>query len=539
MPDRLRLHISPLNPTLLNSLLSSAVLDTASNISYHSLQTFPERNYGYIELPRTEAEKMKRKYNGSILKGTKVRIEEAREGKKRANDDSEMSDGHTHKTKRAKALVRKDGMLPGLELPDGRQVQRGWTKPSRRSEDRKHKSHASLYTAKAECLFKTTLPPNVASTRTSETLTSKVKPGKRKRKGSVQTVIVHEFSNTTKQPGFLRDSSAGRETKVVSNFVEGKGWVDGEGNLIEEAKRTKGKVEAAAAGRDSKTPEDTSDRKWQDEASSSNQNINDDTSSSGTSSGSECTDDSDGSPQSTEDHGRAADHAENPKIEKSIFKQNDRVSSSSGESQSEVSEGDTDTESVHNPEKDDGAVNSPNHKPQAGSTVKEVHPLEAIFKRPKQRTTLETPKPSLKVSTSFNFFEPDVEDGRTESLAVPQTPFTKQDFQQRRQRSAAPTPDTAAPGRTFSHVWQTSEDSDSGSDEDLQGDDGQFDTSSGKKDVNAPADGAAADGNPPSDFAKWFWEHRGETNRAWKRRRREAAKEKRHRENKKHGRSVV
>ena len=35
-----------------------------------------------------------------------------------------------------------------------------------------------------------------------------------------------------------------------------------------------------------------------------------------------------------------------------------------------------------------------------------------------------------------------------------------------------------------------------------------------------------------SEFSKWFWEHRGETNRAWKRRKREAAKEKRQKENK-------
>ncbi len=123
---------------------------------------------------------------------------------------------------------------------------------------------------------------------------------------------------------------------------------------------------------------------------------------------------------------------------------------------------------------------------------------------------------------------------------MPQTPFTQQDFRQRLQRSAAPTPDTAAPGKTFSHIWRTSEEPEQGSDEDMEDGNGQPDSpSEKKKDVNAFADGAPADGNPPSDFAKWFWEHRGETNRAWKRRRREAAKEKRHRENKKHGRSVV
>lgn len=38
-----------------------------------------------------------------------------------------------------------------------------------------------------------------------------------------------------------------------------------------------------------------------------------------------------------------------------------------------------------------------------------------------------------------------------------------------------------------------------------------------------------------SDFANWFWENRGENNRAWKRRRREAAKEKRQRENRQRG----
>jgi len=42
-----------------------------------------------------------------------------------------------------------------------------------------------------------------------------------------------------------------------------------------------------------------------------------------------------------------------------------------------------------------------------------------------------------------------------------------------------------------------------------------------------------------SDFAKWFWEHRGETNRAWKRRKREAVKEKRKGDNKRRGRTVA
>lgn len=43
-------------------------------------------------------------------------------------------------------------------------------------------------------------------------------------------------------------------------------------------------------------------------------------------------------------------------------------------------------------------------------------------------------------------------------------------------------------------------------------------------------------GRQESDFAKFFWENRGDNNRAWKRRAREAKKEKRQRENRLRGR---
>jgi hypothetical protein len=42
-----------------------------------------------------------------------------------------------------------------------------------------------------------------------------------------------------------------------------------------------------------------------------------------------------------------------------------------------------------------------------------------------------------------------------------------------------------------------------------------------------------------SDFQKWFYEHRGEANRAWKRRRKLVAKDKRHRENKRRSDRVM
>jgi len=48
------------------------LLDSVSNVSYHTLQTFPENSYGYLDIPTMEAEKIKKKLNGAILKGKKI-----------------------------------------------------------------------------------------------------------------------------------------------------------------------------------------------------------------------------------------------------------------------------------------------------------------------------------------------------------------------------------------------------------------------------------------------------------------------------------
>src|SRR5712664_3144660 len=76
--DYTRLHITPFNPTLLNAILPPSILPNARNISYHTIETLPEKAYGYVELPKMDADKIKKKLNGSILKGIKVRIEAAK-----------------------------------------------------------------------------------------------------------------------------------------------------------------------------------------------------------------------------------------------------------------------------------------------------------------------------------------------------------------------------------------------------------------------------------------------------------------------------
>lgn len=58
--ERKRLHISPFDPNLLPLIIPAVITEQASNISFHALQTFPERNYGYVDLPVMDAEKIKK-----------------------------------------------------------------------------------------------------------------------------------------------------------------------------------------------------------------------------------------------------------------------------------------------------------------------------------------------------------------------------------------------------------------------------------------------------------------------------------------------
>ncbi|KAF4504610.1 hypothetical protein G6O67_008043 [Ophiocordyceps sinensis] len=95
------------------------------------------------------------------------------------------------------------------------------------------------------------------------------------------------------------------------------------------------------------------------------------------------------------------------------------------------------------------------------------------------------------------------------------TPFTGRDFERRGVRSAAPTPDTAHPSRKHL-LWAT------------QGEDDEDD----EDDEADEADEAQTQTQDRSDFQTWFWDNRRELNRSWMTRRKTAAKERRHRDNK-------
>ncbi|KAE8367944.1 hypothetical protein BDV27DRAFT_122977 [Aspergillus caelatus] len=524
-----RLYITPFTAELLPSVLPSSVRPLAREISFHSIPTFPENNYGYVTLPEMEADKIKKKLNGSILKGRKFKVDVARPQKRQrdeGDDETDKAAFNTVSPSSKKSKKRKDvgNVLEGYELQTDRQVKRGWTestsslkerrkeeKRNKKKDDRTGKSQAkSKYTEKAECLFRTKIPLNRASSAEVE----QDKQSKKKKNKSSQESVVHEFSKTVTHPSFLRtDSDVASPTFT---FEEGKGWIDGSGNIKEQAsdrirsdRYTPGKIAGAK-----EKPKSKSSPK----AKASSQSL-DDVNSVG-----------------RDFDLKESDESEDWTSSSGATSSDDSVTDS--ESEASVTSGSSDTSGISSDQDEQGAQSMPQGVEKvSGPEVKvdqgvaqtekndephhqEVHPLEALFKRPAPGTTDVKPDPDA--SAQFSFFgQGDMEsEEESQEIAEPQTPFTKKDLQSRGLRSAAPTPDTVLAGRN--KRWNTLEQHDS-----MNVDDEQY--------TNTPVPKSSSGLKDESEFAKWFWENRGDNNRAWKKRRRDAAKEQRQMENRRKG----
>lgn len=102
-----RLHITPLTPDILPAVLPPSLRQTATDISFHTVPTFPENSYGYVTLPSMDAEKIKKKLNGSILKGKKFKVEAARPSKReRDADEADTGAGSEEKKEKKKSKKR-------------------------------------------------------------------------------------------------------------------------------------------------------------------------------------------------------------------------------------------------------------------------------------------------------------------------------------------------------------------------------------------------------------------------------------------------
>lgn len=194
-----------------------------------------------------------------------MRVEEARPQKSPPSPEEEMKDD-VEKTKKelraerrekrkreegeGKVKKRKKGetkdVLKGVELPEGRKVARGWTS-AETSTSKKYagRSSSTIPVAKEdikrECLFKTPLPPNKVSTKEDKKKDKKDKEEKKEKKEKKRNkeVIVKEFKNNTKFPAFLKSSQLGERAaeEMASEYVDGVGWVNGRGEVVEEENR--------------------------------------------------------------------------------------------------------------------------------------------------------------------------------------------------------------------------------------------------------------------------------------------------------------
>ena len=499
----MRLHITPLNPDLLPIVLGPVLAKSAENISYQTIETFPENHYGFVDLPEQDAKKLIAKLNGAILKGKKMKIEEART-KKRSRDAGAVDDEPKIEDvrKRSKKEKKGENILEGHELPAGRKVKRGWTEPKaekssnskvspKEKKKKTSKSQApSKYSEKEELLFRTRLPPN------KEDLSTQKKDKKSKKKTTSDTVI-HEFERTEQQPSFLRDTtSAGR----ASEYVENVGWVDESGDLVEkEPSNLKRRRPTKAEGLMISVPSPSRAQKASLlKLQSPTQPV------------AAMSSDSDSSATSN-----VAEQEEAPDDDTS----SSGITSSSAYATGSEQELDTTSGDEH--------AKHPLQPPQievqpAPETPHKVHPLEALFKKPNPPIDHEVTKPSLEIETSFSFFgeAPEEDD---ELPPMPNTPFTSRDINSRGVRSAAPTPDTAHPSRFASFASAlAAHTEDHSDDEDL-------DDADGANDLGRPAQ--QTEERNESDFEKRFWAERGPNNRAWKASKRTALKEQRQKQN--------
>ncbi|KAI7783340.1 hypothetical protein LA080_011900 [Diaporthe eres] len=548
-----RLHIAPLDPELLKLIVPQAALSKARAISYHTLQAFPERPYGFVELTSTDAQKIKNKLNGAVLKGVKIRVEPARPDNMPKPDPDAIVEAAAggdleHKPKKSKADKREKKRkrdpqeIAGIELEEGRKVKRGWTvtpdevkskkkkekereraqsksgdaKKEKKEKKKRRRDAESEYTEGPECLVKTQLPPNKRDVLAGDSQGGETKKSKNHKK---HEVVVHEFENTTKFPTYLKASKGASASGTELDYVEGKGWVDSNGNVVEKVKSTRPKG----------PPKTQVEKKTADEG-------DDTTSSSGTSSeeeeDSEAEEDADASKQKT--------RVVHPGLKSLAL---DTVTSAGLESP---------TDSAR-PKSSSSARSLTIKIPPATPSSNKVHPLEALYKRQQQGEAAATADTGGDQPFAF-FGGQDVEEedddglGQGESVdgpgigndesssqagpfqgnQAPMTPFSKQDFEWRGMRSAAPTPDTAHPSR-YSRIWPLRDDrEDSPGIAEGEEPDDEVGSSGGAGLENS---GEGEPTNPNTDFQKWFYENRGDLNRSWQRRRKVAAKQKRYREN--------
>jgi len=509
-----RLHITPLTRETAPTIVPKTDIST---ISFHSVATFPEKSYAYVDLPVEDAEKVMKKYNGTVFRGVKMNVEQARKPKERKDeqdeevvvddkketkskkkekkDRSKEDTGESKEERKKRRKMKKDEdrrVLSGVELPEGRQVQRGWTKDTKST---------SKNQTKPECMFKVIIPPVVATRNSSSPslspTVSKISDKKKNKKvkgAQKNQVVVKEFENSTKFPQFLKMNNEAPSQKPAVEYIEEKGWVDEDGAVVDDRGVEKRKKQAERL--ESLEAEDKQSEK--DEVETGLDSTSDDTSSNNDSSSSvgevphaksdstshqsEETSDSNTSSELNSETEDSASHVTIPEVMPQSVKseiiitskiQEDTSEQESSSEEEQAEHGEVEIEGTKDNEKDNTSEDSSttsSSKSETESVDEVVSQEEATedVKMPEAKPVTEAKanieglsamfKPSVSAqvesSSVFKFFpdqaEDDDEDEEMDDIVPePATPMTPHD---KRRRSAAPTPDTAVASRFPRHV---------------------------------------------------------------------------------------
>ncbi|KAF8535969.1 hypothetical protein BDD12DRAFT_853191 [Trichophaea hybrida] len=564
--DTVRLHITPLTADTASSILPA---DTdLSTVSYHTLPTFPESPFGFVDLPVAAAEKLKKKLRGAIFRGVKVRVEDARaeEWKSRL---AAAEEGPEKKRVKREKWKKKEGVIEGFQLPDERRIARGWTEKS----DKKKKEK------QGECLFKAGIPANKADlimtkekTKEEKALEKEEKK-KQKKEEKRKMKIVKEFENTQKFPNFLKESQLDptiRPANLVGEFVEEVGWVNGKGVVVEQPVKKKSKKDKK---KKEAVPEPVDENKHEPDSIETVKEtvpvvatVGVDMVDTASVSSEEAFYDV---PEQNEES-PVVEQNSNEKFKEDTFDETESVpnppedeesaaASSESEVESEESDDEETTTTTTTTTKDETKLQASTTVPETSSEAPTktaaspaparerptltIHPLEAIYK-PVALTDSPTNDDGFKFGFGGDFPESDDDNSNQDATTIATTPYKDPS----RYRSSAPTPDTAIGNKRFFSPDTTSPTKTSftpstphapsshlpGSDVPLMFP--HYDSPflhglSIWSQIPTPKAFLPKEGEEDLSIAEiWknrFYEQRGEWNRDWKRRRKEALKTKR------------
>jgi hypothetical protein len=521
-PATVRLHITPLTAETASSILPAGT--DLSTVSYHAIPTFPENAYGFVDLPTAAAEKLKKKLHGAMFRGVKVRVEEARpeEWKERVAKQREETKEERRERKREKKRKREDGVLEGMQLDENRRIARGWV--DKEKKERKEKTEAKDKDGKkekkekkekkkpdrSECLFKAAIPANkvdlikekpkkAKKSKEEKALEKAAKKDKKTRK------VIREFENSEKFPAFLKSSQLDPTrgpSDFVDEFVDGVGWVDGKGNVVEEPPKKKHKKDKKKERADkevieapkeaipepevSETPkvvdfdEDSApapDAMDIDDAASVSSeeaffDVPDDTAQNTSVVDTE-QDESDNDSEADKAEGKVTDVKRAKSVpadeeESSSESESEFEADSSEDEDANVQEAVATEDKVSAGQQDDSADSEssdeedetepkpspPKEKPTLAPIVTEVHPLEALYK-PSTADTTESTTIASTGTFRFGFGGGDDSEDEDDGVAQTSTPYRDPG----RYRSSAPTPDTAIGNKRFFSPTSASEES--------------------------------------------------------------------------------